>query len=163
MRPEPALVVVAVAAACTGLRTAAEWLRTTKLREQADNWIATGSGRAPSDDVLRVRMDELVNPGARIELGSRFIAVGQEALRGSSWPRSPVHLNRRSVADQLDNLSALADALRDVETPVSPRGVALARRLLTHTGGPLYRADRSVELGTTLGQVLSAIRRPAAG
>jgi hypothetical protein len=163
LRPGPALVVIAVAAVCTGLRTAAERLRMTILRERADNWIATHSGRQPADDVVRARMNELVSPRARIELGSRFIAVGEEALARSSRPVSPVYLNRRSVCLQLEPLSELAEALRDVETPISPRGVALAKQLLTHSGGPLYRSDRAVELATTIGQVLSAIRRPSAG
>ncbi len=54
-------------------------------------------------------------------------------------------------------LQLLADGLDDAERPVTPRGVALAYRLVTAGGGPLYNPRRAGELPASLRATLAAL------
>jgi hypothetical protein len=152
--------VVALATAsigCVLVRTAIEWIRIDQVREQADHWLITHTGQPPNDAVLLARIGELLTPRLRTSLASRFRRIATEAATTHGPILAPAQINRRHLRPHIPDLDLLADKLADTREPVSPRGVALANRLLTHGGGPLHSPHRARELATTLPSTLHAL------
>ncbi len=133
-------MVVAVAASavvCAVVRAVVEHMRIEADRERADEWIAMRAGRPPEDELLRARMEELLEPALRDD--ARLLVPADRAGRtqhrqgahrhGSTGARSA---RRRPCSWPWPTGWPIA------ARPVSPRGVALAYRLVTAGGGPLY-------------------------
>lgn len=156
---ETRAVVVAVAAAavvCAVVRAVVEHMRIEADRERADEWIAMRAGWPPEDELLRARMEELLDPALRDALACSFRRIAQDAL-STDRVVSPARLNRRTLRPQAPVLMAVSDRLADRARPVSPRGVALAYRLVTAGAGPLYLSHRDDELGPKLQTTLAAL------
>lgn len=156
---ETRAVVVAVSGAavlCAVARAVVEHMRIEADRERADEWIAMRVGRPPDDDLLLARIDELLDPTLRGALACSFRRIAQDAL-STDRVVSPARLNRRTLRPQAPVLMAVSDRLADRARPVSPRGVALAYRLVTAGAGPLYLSHRDDELGPKLQTTLAAL------
>ena len=96
-----------------------------------------------------VRASLLVDPAARFELASCWQAVLDRVSAASRWTDPRMPLMRSRVAAATAEIRQLIGALR-ASAPVSARGVAMARRLLTDGTGPLYNAQSTLDLGVTL-------------
>jgi hypothetical protein len=153
----PALAAITVSAVGCGLvRAAVEHVRVVNTRDGADRWIGARTGQPPSDEILRARIDELVSARTRASLGRAFRRVAADAL--GAGPRvTPAQLNRRVLRPHVDDLVQLADRLEDLSVPVAPRGVALAHRLITAGGGPLYNSRHAEMLPGNLSAALTAL------
>jgi hypothetical protein len=152
-----ALAAVAVSAiACALVRVVVEHARIEVTRDQADRWIGARVGQPPSDEVLLARIDELLSARTRTTLGRSFRRIAADAVSGGR-PMSPAQLNRGRLRRHADDLVRLADRLEDLALPVAPRGVALAHRLVTAGGGPLYNARDGERLRVSLNATLRAL------
>jgi hypothetical protein len=152
-----ALAAVAVSAiACALVRAAVEHARIETARDNADRWIGAHAGRPPSEEILRARIDELQSPRTRTELARAYRRIALEAM-GAGRPLTPAQLNRRRLRRHADDLLQLAARLDDLSSPVTPRGVALAHRLVTAGGGPLYNSRDDDALLANLNATLSAL------
>jgi hypothetical protein len=153
----PALTAVAVSAVvCALVRMAVEHVRVQLTRDRADRWLGAHTGQAPSDEVLVARIDELLSARTRTTLGRSFRRIAADAVSGGR-PVSPAQLNRGRLRRHADDLVRLADRLEDLSAPVTPRGVALAHRLVTAGGGPLYNSRDGEALRTSLNATLHAL------
>jgi hypothetical protein len=97
------------------------------------------------DRLLKLRAARLVTPASRA-----LVATGLERIVASlDKPKSPlsaaVPVRRRAVLGARHDLMALAGDLRHMAAP-QPRGVAMAERLITDPGSPLYGATSSEEV-----------------
>jgi hypothetical protein len=152
-----ALAAVAVSAiACALVRVVVEAARIEMTRDQADRWIGARAGQPPSDEILLARIDELLSARTRTTLGRSFRRIAADAVSGGR-PMSPAQLNRGRLRRHADDLVRLADRLEDLSLPVTPRGVALAHRLVTAGGGPLYNARDGERLRVSLNATLRAL------
>jgi hypothetical protein len=154
----PALAAVVVSATlCALVRAAIESVRIELLRDRADAWIVAHAVGQPTDDVVVRRMRELIDPHTRATLATsiRLVADASE-LTGWNW-RYP---HRRRIRAHRRELRHLARELGDLSRPVTPRGVALARRLLTAAGGPLHDAHRPDELSAAVRDTIAALDGP---
>jgi hypothetical protein len=102
------------------------------------------------DRLLKLRAARLVMPASRA-----LLATGLERVVASVHkPKSPlsaaVAVRRRPVRDARHDLLTLADDLSRMAAP-NPRGVAMAERLITDPGSPLYCAASSEELQRAVG------------
>ena len=153
----PALTAVAVSAVvCALVRMAVEHVRVELTRNRADRWLGARTGQAPSDEVLVARIDELLSARTRTTLGRSFRRIAVDAV-SAGRPMSPAQLNRGRLRRHADDLVRLADRLEDLSAPVTPRGVALANRLVTAGGGPLYNSRHGDALQMTLNATLHAL------
>lgn len=155
-----ALAAVAVSAlVCALVRTVVERARIELARERADSWIVSRTGQPPADSVLLARIDELTGARLRGDLARSLRRVAADALT-SGRALTPSQHNRRALAPHVAELRLLAERLADAETPATPRGVALAYRLVTAGGGPLYNPRRADELPASLRATLAALDPP---
>jgi hypothetical protein len=151
----PALVAVAASAAlCALVRATVESIRIELLRDRADAWIVAHAAGRPTDDTVLRRLRELADPRMRASLATsiRFFADASE-LAG----RHRLYPNHRRIRGHRHELRHLARVLGDLSRPVSPRGVALAHRLLTAGGGPLHNAHRADELSAAVRDTIAAL------
>jgi MoxR-like ATPase len=79
------------------------------------------------------------------QLVARRRRYARDLKRAAECRGAGVPVCRAAVLDARPALLALADDLMEVPDP-SPRGVALALRLLVDGGGPLYRPWRASDL-----------------
>ncbi len=152
-------VVLAVAASailCAVVRAAVEHVRIESARARADEWLATRVGRAPADDLLRARIDELLDPKLRATLTRSFQRIARDAVSAGRIV-TPAQNNRRVLREHVCELEALAARLGDRTRPVTPRGMALAYRLVTTGGSPLYRPTCADEVTSRLNGALLAL------
>lgn len=153
----PALTAVTVSAVvCALVRMTVEHVRVELTRDRADRWLGAHIGQAPSDEVLVARIDELLSARTRTTLGRSFRRIAVDAVSGGR-PMSPAQLNRGRLRRHADDLVRLADRLEDLSAPVTPRGVALAHRLVTAGGGPLYNSREGEALRMSLNATLHAL------
>jgi hypothetical protein len=154
----PAVAAVAASALiCVLVRATIESIRIETVRENADRWIATHTGRPPSDEVLLGRIRELTDARTRATLANSLRRVVDEA---ESSRQTPVYPNRRRLRAHREELLRLAHALGDLSHPVAPRGVALANRLITIAGSPLHNGQRAGELRSAVCKTIAALDRP---
>jgi hypothetical protein len=161
-RLESEAVLAAVAASalvCAIVRAVVERTRIELIRERADAWIVSRTGQPPADAVLLARIDELASARLRGDLARSLRRVASDAL-SSGRALTPSQHNRRGLAPHVAALRLLADRLADAEVPATPRGVALAYRLVTAGGGPLYNPRRADELPASLRATLAALDPP---
>jgi hypothetical protein len=153
-----ALAVIAASTAAVLVRVVVEVVRIETQREQADRWIITHTGQPPKDTVLQARLDELLAARLRIGLGAAFRRLADDAaLTTRRRDLLSLQPTRRQLRPHVHDVMELADKLSDLNEPVSPRGVALANRLLAEAGGPLHNFQRARELAVTLPQTLRAL------
>jgi len=108
------------------------------------------SGHSPgSGRLVAARAGQLASVPARRELVRDWQRVLDQALRPPR-PRNPhAPLCRDRLFDAAGALQAMLAAL-SVSGPVSARGVAMARLLLSDGTGPLYNRRSPVDLSTAL-------------
>jgi hypothetical protein len=118
---------------------------------------ALACGAAPERDAVTfLRARRLVSRKVRDETAHSL----QRLVACSGWhppwsrPHSYVLSSRVALAGPA--LTALSDALSGPQ-PVQPRGVALARQLLTDGAGPLYRAATPDTIVTMAEEALRAL------
>jgi hypothetical protein len=110
-----------------------------------------GSGR-----LLAARAGHLASARARRELVRDWQRVLDQALRAPR-PRNPhVPLCRDRIFDAAGAMRAMLDAL-STPVPVSARGVAMARLLLSDGTGPLYNRKSPVDLSAALREVTARL------
>ena len=152
-----ALAVVTASTACVLVRAAVEFVRIQVQREQADHWIITHAGQPPNDAILQARLDELLGARLRINLAAAFRRLADDAATPRRRDLPGAQAVRCELRPYIYDVVELAEALSDLHEPVSPRGVALANRLLTEAGGPLHNSQRARELTIALPQTLRAL------
>ena len=151
----PALVAVIMSAAlCVLVRASIESIRIELLRDRADAWILAHAAGQPTDDNVRRRMRELTDPRTRAGLATSIRMIA-DASEGACW--NLLHPNRVRIRAHRHELHHLARELDDLSRPVTPRGVALALRLVTAAGGPLHGPHRSVELSVAVRDTIAAL------
>lgn len=139
--------------AAIGVGTVAALIHVTRLaarRLEADRWIATGSGRPPSDAVISARIDELLDPGCRHTTARTLRRIATDAGPKRIVANRPAWPNRRQLRRHIDDLDALARELDATERPVSARGAALVQLLVSDGSGPLYNPTRGEDLPALL-------------
>jgi hypothetical protein len=151
--------VAASAALCAVVRVAVEHERIELRRESADGWLSTRCGRQPDDEMLLARLDELCDPRLRRTLARSFRRVARD-VHNFGRPTTPAQYNRRALRPHAEQIRRLADRLDDRARPVHPRGMAMAYRLITMGGGPLYNSGRAQELPAHLNATLGALDEP---
>ena len=111
-------------------------------------------GDAPdSQPALALRAQTLIGPSMRSALArqvQRVVGVARQR-RGRRFARIPTH--KDEVLAAADDLDVLARRLRDCG-PVSARGVADVRVLLTDGSGPLYDRGAREKLRTVVARAL---------
>jgi hypothetical protein len=156
---ESVTVLAAVAASaivCAVVRAVIERTRIELVRERADEWIVSRTGQPPADTLLLARIDELTSARLRGDLARSFRRIAADAA-SAGRALTPSQHNRRALRPHIAELQLLADGLDNAERPVTPRGVALAYRLVTAGGGPLYNPGRAGELPASLRATLAAL------
>jgi hypothetical protein len=108
-------------------------------RPWLDRRIAAGDARA-AGAALELRARQLGSAGVRLQLARELRSVVEYAERESSPAFSAVVINRPAVSRGRHALLGLAERL-ERQGQVSPRGVALARVLLTDGLGPLFNPN----------------------
>ncbi len=151
--------VAASAAICALVRVGVEHERIELRRERADGWLSTRCGEQPGDEMLLARMDELADPRLRRTLARSFRRVARD-VNSFGRPMTPAQHNRRTLRPHAEQIRRLADRLDDRTRPASPRGMAMAYRLITMGGGPLYNSGRAQELPAHLNATLGALDEP---
>jgi hypothetical protein len=111
---------------------------TIRLRGPAlDRRIAEGADPA-EDRILGQRAEQLTSDSNRRELASWIERVVDAADQPDLPRRTVVPLQREAIREARPLLLSLARDLSQVGEPVSPRGIARARQLLTDGASPLY-------------------------
>jgi hypothetical protein len=109
------------------------WLRAATL----DRRIAQGADPA-ADPVLGQRAEVLTSAETRRQLAYWIEHLVDSVDRPDPGPRAAVPLQRDAIREARPLLLSLARDLSEVREPVSARGIARARQLLTDGGSPLY-------------------------
>jgi len=125
------------------------------LASSLDRQLA--GGRPPeSGRLLAARAQVLVSPTTRRALAQSFDNVTAHARRTPAMrdPRMP--LNRRSIIACEREIREMRDALL-TPLPAPARGAAMASWLLSDGTGPLFDGHRSIELQSTIRQVIAQL------
>jgi hypothetical protein len=156
---ETRTVLVAVAASaivCALVRAVVEHSRIEADRARADRWIGLRVGQPPADDLLLARVDELLDPRLRAHLARSYRRIAADAVsRGRIL--TPAQHNRRVLREHCATLVAVSDRLGAGSLPVAPRGMALALRLITEGGSPIYAPRAAADVGPRLAAALVAL------
>ena len=129
-------------------------------RMLADRWDhALARGSAPESSApLSLHAQVLVSPSCRRRLAASLTRILDDA-RGDhvpGWNAMGPRRHHAHVLDARDEIDTLVARLL-APVPVSGRGVALVRLLLTDGGGPLYRRTSAADLAERLGQAARAL------
>ena len=151
--------VAASAAVCALVRVGVEHERIELRREHADGWLSMRCGEQPDDGMLLARLQELADPRLRRTLARSFRRVARD-VHSFGRPMTPAQHNRRPLRPHTEQIRRLADRLDDRTRPAHPRGMAMAYRLITMGGGPLYNSRRAQELPAHLNATLGALDEP---
>jgi hypothetical protein len=127
----------------------------TLRHAELDRRLADGADTT-DDRELIVRAWQITRPSARERLATALDAILTDAERPRRARGTSVPICREEVAVARDEIVRLVERLRD-QRPVRPRGVALARRLLTDGTGPLYVACANDELWRRLHRAAAAL------
>jgi hypothetical protein len=137
-------------------RLAARWRTRTLERELA-------RGAAPeSAAALALRAHELIGPSARAMLARRVRGVLRDARRPPRVGSTKIQPQRREIVAAARELEQLAVRLLAPE-PVSARGVAQVRLLLSDGCGPLFARGASADLRSAVARALDDVEVPAQG
>jgi hypothetical protein len=104
-------------------------------------------------------MDELSDPRLRKTLARSLRRIARD-VHSFGRPVTPAQHNRRTLRPHAEQIHRLADRLDDRTRPANPRGMAMAYRLVTMGGGPLYNSARAQELPAHLNATLGALDEP---
>jgi hypothetical protein len=139
-------------------RLAARW-RAGSLERELARGTAPETGAA-----LALRAQWLIGPAARVMLARRLLALVGDARRRNVWPGAKVRPPRQAIVAAAPDLDLIATRLL-APGPVSARGVAQVRLLLTDGCGPLYFDGSSVDLRSALARALEGLEpdRPSGG
>jgi hypothetical protein len=131
------------------------WVRLGATR--LDRALAGGTSPNESEE-LSVRAGQLVEAAERNRIASSIQNVLDLAERDQriflGLTRLPV--DRQRIEDNRNELARIVETLRG-PNPVSPRGVAMARRLITDFRGPIYTGGRNSRLAEALSATQSAL------
>jgi hypothetical protein len=141
-----ALVVGAVAQATI------EHMGATRVRERADRLLLAGRPLPPE---LAWRERELTGAQERAALADSLRRLVKSLEREVVLTAQVV--NRPAARAQRPRLTALADRLARLESPVHVRGILLVRKLLRDGGSPLYDRTRAAQLPDHLDRALRAL------
>ncbi len=129
------------------------WMHSSRL----DAELARG---VPPETTLALALhaERLTRPAACRELARtiRHLIGATRHRPGSRALVALVPLRHEEIRDARPELEALAGRLV-AAGPVSARGVALVRVLLSDGAGPLYRRDSRIDLRAHLGRALAAL------
>ena len=126
------------------------------LRHAAlDRRLADGADTT-DDRELIVRAWQITRRSAREQLATALDAILIDAERPRRARGARVPVCREEVEVARGEILRLVERLRDLQ-PVRPRGVALARRLLTDGTGPLYVTSANDELWRRLHRAAAAL------
>jgi|HubBroStandDraft_3_1064219.scaffolds.fasta_scaffold135822_2 hypothetical protein len=115
-------------------------LRVYLTRGMLDRRIATGSA-CESSAALALRAAQLIDPRTRRQTARALYGIVEYVERVGSRPAfTAVVVDRRAVRSSRHAILGLAERLEG-GAPAAPRGVALARMLLTDGIGPLFNAN----------------------
>jgi len=122
---------------------------------------ALAEGAKPSDSVeLSLRAGQLVGERQREQIATSIRALldlaGQDRRIFLGPTRLPIEGER--IEANRTRLEGIAETLLGPR-PVSPRGVAMARRLITDFRGPIYTGGRNSRLPEALSAIRSALER----
>jgi hypothetical protein len=152
-------LVLAVAGTADGIVVRRGRLRdrlAARLRAGAlDRELARGAApdsRAP----LALRAHALIGPAARAALAHQVHRVVDHALHGGARRRSQIPTRRDEVIAAAPQLRAIAGRLLAPD-PVSARGVARVRLLLSDGNGPLYFSGAGEPLPTVAARALDEL------
>jgi hypothetical protein len=148
--------VAASAVLCALVRVGVEHERIELRRERVDGWLSTRCGEQPDDGMLLARLDELESVRLRRTLARSFRRVARD-VNSFGPPTTPAQHNRHTLRPHAEQIRRLAERLDDRSRPVGPRGMAMAYRLVTMGGGPLYNSRRAQELPAHLNATLGAL------
>jgi hypothetical protein len=130
-------------------------LRTAFERRALDRRLLAGESPQASPELSR-RAELLLDPGERHEIAEALRQTVSASLEPPHQPSSKVSLNRAEIEVARDDLLGLATALES-ETPAGPRGVIMARRLVTDLGSPLYSPCSEGALGRVASHARAAL------
>jgi HAMP domain-containing protein len=126
------------------------------LRHSAlDRRLAAGAD-ATGDRQLAVRAWQITRTSVRERVAAALDAILIDAERPRPHHGAAVCVCGEEVEVARDEILRLAERLRD-RRPVRPRGVALARQLLTDGVGPLYVASPNDELWRQVRRAVAAL------
>jgi hypothetical protein len=157
-RPDMARIVLLAA---EGNANGGIVVRHGRLRDRmAARWRAgsldrkLAGGDAPdSQPALALRAQTLIGPSMRTALARQVQRVVREARERRARGRARIPTHEDEVLAAADDLDVLARRLGDAG-PVSARGVADVRVLLTDGSGPLYDRGARVKLRTAVTRAL---------
>jgi hypothetical protein len=130
----------------------ADRVRARLRAAELDRRLAAGA--APeSGPELMLRARRLLRRSERRRLARTLRALVRAAAHPRPGPATPP-LARKQVLESAGELERLAATL-DATGPVSVRGIALVRLLLTDGSGPLYLASRGGRLESAIESVLA--------
>ena len=133
------------------------WWRAARL----DRQLAAGASPRASA-VLALRAQRITGRRSRIRLADGLARAIRDAQGKTPGFSAAVRPHRREVLAARTVLATLDRRLRAPE-PVTARGVALLRALLTDGTGPLYRPGEPGALGSQLRAAAAALEPPARG
>jgi hypothetical protein len=135
------------------------WDRITAraFAQSLDRQLAAGSPSG-SSPALAIRADRLVSADRRRALVRAWVHVLDEVQRPplSLSPRGP--LCRGRILDAEREIRAMVMVV-DGALPITARGAAMSRLLLTDGIGPLHNPRSAADLGTAVREATSAMRR----
>lgn len=133
------LSAVAIATAIgASVRAGIECVRIDLQRERLDAWIITRGGEVPVASDLSARVEELRSERLRGALATTLWRIATAAVATGGPGAARARRARRALQPFVGDLLALAEQLRDIQHPLSPRAVALANRLVRHAESPIY-------------------------
>jgi hypothetical protein len=148
IRPLSSLVFAAIFVVVGGLRASILHFELTALRLEADGHIRRERQPYLGLSLIAWRSAELTSPRHRTAL-ARAIARTEHDLTAAGLPgASP--LNRVAARPHADLLLRLAERLKALDRPVTPRGVLQVEDLVTSPESPLYARERARELRASL-------------
>ena len=116
------------------------------------------AGTAPeAGSLLALRADAIVRPATRNGLARQLQRILQYAANpGRHRPTALSGSTCRNVLNAADVLGHLVERLRS-PCPVSARGMAMVKILLTDGAGPLYYPARNGDLATSAESAINAL------
>jgi hypothetical protein len=124
------------------------------LGSSLDHQLA--DGQAPETSrLLATRAQLLALPTRRRELAESWLSLLVEAREPVAPFNSRVPLARKRIIAAQSQIEALVDAL--LAPLATSRGIAMANSLLSDGAGPVYNRDCSVDLASTLREVLARL------
>jgi len=135
-------------------------LRVFVTRVRLDRQIATGVPCAsPAARALRLR--QLTDPGARQRVARDLRGIVDHVDHlGCALDLSASVIHRGAVSAGREAILGLADRL-EAAAPVGPRGVALARALLTEGTSPLYNPHSRMTVAQAIWEVADVLEAEA--